>query len=124
MPPETKAHIVQLSLLGLATAADFEIRVAGLVGAGPGKEALLTEPALAPIDPTIIQCFYGADEDDTACQFLQGKAEVIRTAGGHHSTVTMMRWLDEFSTAFVSAPVLRETVTNLVDANVSRSRCV
>ena len=54
LPPETKAHIVQLSLLGLATAADFEIRVAGLVGAGPGKEALLTEPALAPIDPTMI----------------------------------------------------------------------
>ena len=84
LSPETKAHIVQLSLLGFATAADFEIRVAGLVGAGPGKEALLTEPALAPIDPTMIQCFYGADEDDTACQFLQGKAEVIRTAGGHH----------------------------------------
>ena len=84
LSPETKAHIVQLSLLGFATAADFEIRVAGLVGAGPGREALPTEPALAPIDPTMIQCFYGAEEDDTACQFLQGKAEVIRTAGGHH----------------------------------------
>jgi hypothetical protein len=82
--PETKSHVVQLSLLGFATGADFEIRVAGLVGAGPGKEALPTEPALAPIDPSMIQCFYGADEDDTACQFLQGKAEVIRTAGGHH----------------------------------------
>ena len=84
LSPETKSHIVQLSLLGFATAADFEIRVAGLVGAGPGKEALPTEPALAPIDPSMIQCFYGADEDDTACQSLQGKAEVIRTAGGHH----------------------------------------
>ena len=50
----------------------------------PGKEALPTEPALAPIDPSIIQCFYGADEDDTACQSLQGKAEVIRTAGSYH----------------------------------------
>ena len=84
LSPETKAHIVQLSLLGFSTAADFEIRVAGLVGAGPSKEALPTEPALAPIDPTMIQCFYGADEDDTACRFLQGKAEVIRTTGGHH----------------------------------------
>ena len=81
---EAKAHVVQLSLLGFATAADFEIRVAGLVGAGPGKEALPTEPALAPIDPTLIQCFYGADEGDSACPFLLGKAEVIRTAGGHH----------------------------------------
>ena len=84
LSPETKAHIVQLSLLGFSTAADFEIRVAGLVGAGPSQEALPTAPALAPIDPTMIQCFYGADEDDTACRFLQGKAEVIRTAGGHH----------------------------------------
>ena len=84
LSPETKAHIVQLSLLGFSTAADFEIRVAGLVGAGPSKQALPTEPALAPIDPSMIQCFYGADEDDTACRFLQGKAEVIRTAGGHH----------------------------------------
>jgi type IV secretory pathway VirJ component len=32
----------------------------------------------------MIQCFYGADEDDTACRLLQGKAEVIRTTGGHH----------------------------------------
>ena len=84
LSPETKSHIVQLSLLGFSTAADFEIRVAGLVGAGPSKEALPTEPTLAPIDPTMIQCFYGADEDDTACRSLQGKAEVIRTAGGHH----------------------------------------
>ncbi len=81
---EAKARVVQLSLLGFATAADFEIRVAGLVGAGPGKEALPTEPALAPIDPTMIQCFYGADEEDSACPFLLGKAEVIHTAGGHH----------------------------------------
>jgi type IV secretory pathway VirJ component len=84
LSPEAKSHIVQLSLLGFAPTADFEIRVAGLVGAGPGKDALPTEPALARIDPSMIQCFYGADEDDTACQFLQGKAEVIRTTGGHH----------------------------------------
>ena len=70
--------------LGFSTEADFEIRVAGLVGAGPSKEALPTEPALAPINPTMIQCVYGADEDDTACRSLQGKAEVIRTSGGHH----------------------------------------
>ena len=84
LSPETKAHVVQLSLLGFATAADFEIRIAGLVGAGPSKEALPTEPAIATIDPTMVQCFYGADEDDTACCLLHGKAEVIRTAGGHH----------------------------------------
>ena len=81
---ESKAHVVQLSLLAFSTAADFEIRVAGLVGAGPGKEAQATEPALAPIDLTMIQCFYGADEANSACPSLLGKAEVIRTSGGHH----------------------------------------
>ena len=33
---------------------------------------------------TIIQCFYGADEEYSACPSLLGKAEVIRTSGGHH----------------------------------------
>jgi type IV secretory pathway VirJ component len=34
----------------------------------------------------MIQCFYGANEDDSACPFLlqNHKAEVIRTTGGHH----------------------------------------
>jgi type IV secretory pathway VirJ component len=79
-----KSHIVQLSLLGFSTAADLEIRVAGLVGAGPSNEALPTGPALAPIDPSMIPCSYGADEDETACRSVQGTAEVIRTTGGHH----------------------------------------
>jgi phosphatidylglycerol lysyltransferase len=86
LPPDAKARVVQLSLLGFATAADFEIRVAGWLGAPPGKDALPTAPALAPIDPAMIQCFYGATETDSACPLLQagGKAEVIKTAGGHH----------------------------------------
>jgi type IV secretory pathway VirJ component len=34
----------------------------------------------------MIQCFYGADEDDSACPLLlrKGQADVIRTTGGHH----------------------------------------
>jgi phosphatidylglycerol lysyltransferase len=86
LSPEAKARVVQLSLLAFATAADFEISVAGWLGAAPSKDALPTEPALALIDPAMVQCFYGADEDDSACPLLdeKGKAEVIRTAGGHH----------------------------------------
>ena len=37
-----------------------------------------------PTSSLAVQCVYGADEDDTACRSLQGKAEVIRTSGGHH----------------------------------------
>lgn len=81
---EAKAQVVQLSLLGFAASADFEISIAGWLGAAPGKDALPTEPALALIDPTIIQCFYGAKENDSACPLISPKAEIIRTAGGHH----------------------------------------
>jgi phosphatidylglycerol lysyltransferase len=84
LSPEAKVRIVQLSLLGFAPAANFEITVSGWLGAAPGKDALPTEPALAPIDPTMVQCFYGANEGDSACPPLTGKAEVIRVPGGHH----------------------------------------
>jgi len=84
LSPEAKVRVVQLSLLGFAPAADFEISVAGWLGAAPGKDALPTEPALTLIDPTMIQCFYGAEENDSACPLISRKAEIIRTAGGHH----------------------------------------
>jgi phosphatidylglycerol lysyltransferase len=86
LPPDAKARVVLLSLLGFATAADFEIRVAGWLGEPPSKDALPTATALASIDPAMIQCFYGATETDSACPLLEpsGKAEIIRTAGGHH----------------------------------------
>jgi type IV secretory pathway VirJ component len=84
LSPEAKVRVVQLSLLGFAAAANFEITVSGWLGAAPDKDALPTEPALVPIDPTMVQCFYGANEDDSACPLLTGKAEVIRVPGGHH----------------------------------------
>jgi type IV secretory pathway VirJ component len=84
LSPEAKVRVVQLSLLGFAPAADFEITVSGWLGAAPDKDALPTEPALVPIDPTMVQCFYGASEDDSACPLLTEKAEVIRVPGGHH----------------------------------------
>jgi type IV secretory pathway VirJ component len=86
LSPEAKARVVQLSLLAFATAADFEISAAGWLGAPPSKDALPTEPALKTIDASMLQCFYGVEEDDSECPSLaqQGKVEVIRTAGGHH----------------------------------------
>ena len=84
LPPDAKVRVVQLSLLGFAPAANFEITVSGWLGAAPDKDALPTEPALVPIDMTMVQCFYGANEDDSACPLLTGKAEVIRVPGGHH----------------------------------------
>jgi type IV secretory pathway VirJ component len=82
---EAKERVVQLSLLGLASTTDFEISIAGWLGAAASKDAAPTEPALALIDPTMIQCFYGEDESDSACSALaRKKAEIIRAGPGHH----------------------------------------
>ena len=82
---EAKERVVQLSLLGFASTTDFEISIAGWLGAAASKDAAPTEPALASIDPMMIQCFYGEDESDSACPALAGrKAEIIRAGRGHH----------------------------------------
>lgn len=86
LAPEAKQVVVQLSLLGFASAADFEISMMGWLGAPPTQNALPTKPALASIDPSMVQCFYGRDDGDSLCPFLAEveKAEVIETPGGHH----------------------------------------
>jgi type IV secretory pathway VirJ component len=82
---EAKERVVQLSLLGFTSTTDFEISIAGWLGAPASKDAAPTEPALASIDPTMIQCFYGEGESDSVCPALAGnKAEIIRAGSGHH----------------------------------------
>jgi hypothetical protein len=65
--------------------ADFEIHVGGWLGAGPSDAALKTLPEMASMDPRLVQCFYGADETESACPALVATgAEVVKTGGGHH----------------------------------------
>jgi type IV secretory pathway VirJ component len=84
LPPDLQDHVVQLSLLGFADRADFEITLTGWLGSPPSDHALPVAPQLARIPPGMIQCFYGAEETDSACPALPKGAEIIRTAGGHH----------------------------------------
>lgn len=82
---EAKQRVVQISLLGFAPTTDFEISITGWLGEAANKDAAPTKPALASIDPRMIQCFYGEDEDDTVCPELAGDgAEIIRAGRGHH----------------------------------------
>jgi type IV secretory pathway VirJ component len=85
MAPEDKARISQITLLGLATHADFSIRVTGWLGLDPSDGGPSVLPELARMDRAKVQCVYGSEEEDTACTdpALQG-AEIVRTAGGHH----------------------------------------
>jgi type IV secretory pathway VirJ component len=85
LPPDLRRRIVQISLLALSTKADFGIHVSGWLGAGPSDAALATAPEMALIDSRLVQCFYGAEETESACPALVAiGAEVVKTGGGHH----------------------------------------
>ena len=84
LPTALKKRIVLISLLGFAKNADFEITLTGWLGSPPSENALPIAPELTRIPPTLLQCFYGEDEDDTACPSLPAGAEIIKTTGGHH----------------------------------------
>lgn len=86
LPQKDKAAVRQISLLALTHSIDYEISVSGWFGGtgsfGGGK----TLDAAAKIDPKLVQCIYGTnDDDDDACPELKDKgAEVIAVDGDHH----------------------------------------
>src|SRR5262249_33653167 len=84
LPGALRRPVGPVPPLGYGGRADFEIRVAGWLGAGPSEAALDGKAELARIDPRLIQCFYGSDEPGSACPRLRDAAEVIATGGGHH----------------------------------------
>jgi type IV secretory pathway VirJ component len=84
LPARLKSRIVLVSLLGFAKSADFEITLTGWLGAPPSDRALPVAPELAKIPPALVQCFYGEDEEDTACPSLPAGADIVKTPGGHH----------------------------------------
>jgi type IV secretory pathway VirJ component len=85
LPEDERARVRRMALLGLAPTADFEIHVTGWLGVEAHAGSRPTAPELARIRPELVQCFYGAEEDDTACTLPELKgAELVRTAGGHH----------------------------------------
>jgi type IV secretory pathway VirJ component len=85
LPAATRSRVVFIALLGLAKAADFQIRISDWLGVPPGPDALPVVPAAVKIPAHLIECFYGESEKDTACPELARQGvEVIRAPGGHH----------------------------------------
>jgi type IV secretory pathway VirJ component len=88
LPQEDRQAISLLSLLALSRQADFEIAVAGWLGAsGTGKQGDPVEH-LADVDAAKIQCVYGLEEKDSGCPPLgarvMGGVQLIARPGGHH----------------------------------------
>jgi type IV secretory pathway VirJ component len=85
LPETLRSHVVLMALLGFSKTADFEITVSGWLGEPPGPQALPVEPETDQIAPTLMLCFYGEGETDSACPELARRGvEVISTTGGHH----------------------------------------
>src|SRR5262245_9333706 len=85
LPSPEKATIRQISLLGLVRFALFEFHVTEWLGVGGDTDARPVLPEIAKLDPALVQCFYGTEEQDTACTASEfNRAERIETGGGHH----------------------------------------
>lgn len=84
LPKEERASVVQLSLLGLSKAAVFEVSMESWLN-HKASDAPQTLPQVAKIDPALVQCFYGEEDEHNVCNQLEGHGiELIRTKGGHH----------------------------------------
>ncbi len=83
LAPSDRAAVVQISLLAFAPSADFEVTVAGWLK-HHRSDALPTLPEARRIDPQLLQCFYGEDDDESACTQIGKDVELIRTTGSHH----------------------------------------
>lgn len=88
LPPDLRARVESLNLIGLSDQADFEIRVAQWLpgSSGEGRPVI---PELAKQHGLPILCFYGEGESDSACPGLagpQGLPDVrsLRVGTGHH----------------------------------------
>jgi type IV secretory pathway VirJ component len=85
LTPEQQASIRRVSLLGLSPTADLEIHVTGWLGVEDHAGSRLILPEIERLPTPKVQCFYGAEETDTACTAPELKgAELIETPGGHH----------------------------------------
>lgn len=85
LPSPIQDKVTLIALLGLESKADWEIQVTGWLGAPPSAAATPVGPELAKIPARLVQCYYGASEDDSACpSLLKPPAELIETKGGHH----------------------------------------
>jgi type IV secretory pathway VirJ component len=84
LPPADRNSVAQISLLALSANANFEVSV----GEWLTDKSASTQPTRADIDrinPSLLQCFSGADDKDAICeQLARDGIEVVTTSGGHH----------------------------------------
>jgi type IV secretory pathway VirJ component len=87
LPPELRARVATVSLLGVDSNASFEIRIADWVGSDDNGPP--TRPEVAAIGGVPVLCIYGEGESDSICPGLPKNPEHTRitlaeVGKGHH----------------------------------------
>jgi len=85
LPPDARARVSGLGLLGLSPDAAFEFHAVDWIGGGADPR-YPTVPEVARLGGVPVICVRGADERDSACTRLGGVAgvRVATVPGGHH----------------------------------------
>ncbi|MCD2177733.1 virulence factor family protein [Rhizobium sp. C1] len=85
LPERQQALVKQISLLALTKSVDYEISVSGWFGAEGNFQGGTTLDAVSKINPKLVQCIYGEDDDDAVCADLKDKGvELVELPGDHH----------------------------------------
>ena len=84
LPPDLRARVATVSLLGVDSNASFEIKIAGWVGADDGGPA--TQPEVAAMGGVPVLCIYGEGETDSICPGLPKEPQhtLAEIGKGHH----------------------------------------
>jgi type IV secretory pathway VirJ component len=83
LPPDLRARVLSVSLLGIDAHASFEVRVSDWVGGESGGPP--TRAELAEVHQVPVLCIYGEGEEDSICPDLPaGVATREKIGRGHH----------------------------------------
>ena len=84
LPTGVRAHIANVSLLGLSAEASFEIHVAGWIPGNVSRGQPI-EPEIAKISGVSMLCLYGTSDKDDLCPKLSAQNIAKEPIdGGHH----------------------------------------
>jgi type IV secretory pathway VirJ component len=83
LPPDLRARVAGVGLVGLEPEADFEFHVGDWLGRG-GDRRYPTAPEVRRLEGLPVACVEGADESHSACRDLPPWATVLTVPGGHH----------------------------------------
>jgi type IV secretory pathway VirJ component len=94
LPPDLRARVASVSLLGIDSNASFEVSVSDWVGSG--NEGPPTRPELAAVAHLPVLCIYGEGESDSICPGLAAASGITREqiGQGHHFSGEYARLAD------------------------------